>query len=73
MKKKIINYSDRKCLLESIQLNKDALDWCNNEVSRISDLLKYNENLVKEKDDLKQLQYITCVLKFVGGAFKNGV
>lgn len=73
MKKGFVKYSDKNCIRESIKLNNDALDWCNNEINRISDLLKYNENLVKEKDDLKQLQYITCVLKFVGGAFKNGV
>ena len=53
----------RNSLKETISKNEDALDYLQNRISTVDNLVKYNENDNVSKEELKNLKYIEFCLK----------
>ena len=63
----------RNSLKETISKNEDALDYLQNRISTVDNLVKYNENDNVSKEELKNLKYIEFCLKYLDGLYRDNL
>ena len=63
----------RNSLKETISKNEDALDYLQNRISTVDNLVKYNENNNVSKEELKNLKYIEFCLKYLDGLYRDNL
>ena len=63
----------RNSLKETISKNEDALDYLQNRISTVDNLVKYNENDNVSKEQLKNLKYIEFCLKYLDGLYRDNL
>ena len=60
-------------LKETISKNEYALDYLQNRISTVDNLVKYNENDNVSKEELKNLKYIEFCLKYLDGLYRDNL
>lgn len=74
---KVLNKVNKKelkdSLKQSIELNKNALDYLKNKKNVVSDMSKYNEEDKSLKEELATLEYIEFTLKYVGTMYEENL
>ena len=60
-------------LKESIDKNAEALDYVQNEITRVSDRLEYVENDYVMEDTLKNLKYIEFTLQYLDSQYRKSL
>ena len=63
----------RKSLEETIKKNDIALDYLQNKISFVDNLVKYNENDDVSKEELNNLRYIEFCLKYLDGLYRDNL
>ena len=63
----------RNSIKETITKNEDALDYLQNRISTVDNLVKYNENDNVSKEELKNLKYIEFCLKYLDGLYRDNL
>ena len=72
-KNNVIKLELRNSLKETISKNEDALDYLQNRISTVDNLVKYNENDNVSKEELKNLKYIEFCLKYLDGLYRDNL
>ena len=73
MKHNLSKLELRNSLKETISKNEDALDYLQNRISTVDNLVKYNENDNVSKEELKNLKYIEFCLKYLDGLYRDNL
>lgn len=60
-------------LKESVEKNSEALDYVQNEITRVSDRLEYVENDYVMEDTLKNLKYIEFTLQYLDSQYRKSL
>lgn len=67
--KKVSNIEILNNLEETLKQNTNAIDYVENEINRVKDILSYNEYDYVSKDFLKNLEYIKFTLYYLDNQY----